>query len=201
MKPLCVLDFYVDHKVQRGGYGKTLFEAMLEHERQVPAKLAYDRPSPKLISFMAKHYGLKSYVPQNNNYVVFDEYYRQAAALSTPADVMRETVEAERIQNERRKANSATPYERFSQNQKQISAATTSIWNSRENLKAQDQGPPAVNSKEHLQMMMSGHANKFQQSTYYAPSRPIDRNTMLPPRNPVTQTQSATNATSFHHNF
>jgi alpha-tubulin N-acetyltransferase 1 len=52
---------------------------MLEHEGQVPAKLAYDRPSPKLIGFMGKHYGLKSFVPQNNNYVVFDEYYRQAA--------------------------------------------------------------------------------------------------------------------------
>ena len=49
---------------------------MLEHERTVPSKLAYDRPSAKLIGFMAKHYGLKSYVPQNNNYVVFDEYYR-----------------------------------------------------------------------------------------------------------------------------
>ena len=24
---------------------------------------------------MAKHYGLKSFVPQNNNYVVFDEYF------------------------------------------------------------------------------------------------------------------------------
>jgi len=89
MKPLCVLDFYVDHKVQRGGYGKVLFEAMLEHERQVPAKLAYDRPSSKLIGFMAKHYGLKSYVPQNNNYVVFDEYYRQSTPASTPGDVMR----------------------------------------------------------------------------------------------------------------
>lgn len=52
---------------------------------------------------------------------------------------MRQTVEAERILNERRKTNSATPYERFSQNQKQISSATTtqsSIWNSRDNLKS-----------------------------------------------------------------
>ena len=24
---------------------------------------------------MAKHFGLKSFVPQNNNYVVFDEYF------------------------------------------------------------------------------------------------------------------------------
>ena len=40
-----------------------LFDAMLEHERQTPGKLAYDRPSHKLISFCAKHFGLKSYVP------------------------------------------------------------------------------------------------------------------------------------------
>jgi L-amino acid N-acyltransferase YncA len=33
MKPVCVLDFYVDNKVQRGGYGKQLFDAMLEYEK------------------------------------------------------------------------------------------------------------------------------------------------------------------------
>jgi len=45
---------------------------MLEVEKVTPDKLAYDRPSPKLIGFCAKHYGLKSYQPQNNNFVVFD---------------------------------------------------------------------------------------------------------------------------------
>ncbi len=76
MQPICVLDFYVDSKVQRGGYGKILFDAMLEFEKVTPCKLAYDRPSSKMIAFMAKNYGLKSYVPQNNNYVVFDEYFK-----------------------------------------------------------------------------------------------------------------------------
>jgi alpha-tubulin N-acetyltransferase 1 len=80
MQPLCVLDFYVDGKVQRGGWGKILFDAMLEFEKQIPSKLAYDRPSAKLIGFMAKHFGLKSFVPQNNNYVVFDEYFKQSVA-------------------------------------------------------------------------------------------------------------------------
>jgi len=79
MNPLCVLDFYVDAKIQRGGFGKLLFDSMLEYEHTVPAKLAYDRPSPLLISFMAKHFGLKSFVPQNNNYVIFDEYFRTTA--------------------------------------------------------------------------------------------------------------------------
>lgn len=56
MKPICVLDFYVDTKIQRGGYGRKLFDAMLEFEKQPPARLAYDRPSPLLISFLAKHF-------------------------------------------------------------------------------------------------------------------------------------------------
>ena len=74
--PLCVLDFYVHESVQRGGHGKMLFEEMLRKENDVhPAKLAYDRPSPKLIGFLGKHYGLKSYVPQNNNYIVFNQYW------------------------------------------------------------------------------------------------------------------------------
>ena len=75
ISPLCVLDFYVHESVQRGGYGKALFEKMLEKEGVRPEKLAYDRPSEKLLAFLAKHYGLKRYVPQNNNYVVFSCYF------------------------------------------------------------------------------------------------------------------------------
>ena len=71
--PLCVFDFYVHESVQRGGHGKVLFEEMLHREGDVhPAKFAYDRPSPKLIGFLGKHYGLRNYVPQNNNYIVFN---------------------------------------------------------------------------------------------------------------------------------
>ena len=74
--PLCVLDFYVHESVQRGGLGKAIFTEMLEREGGVhPAKLAYDRPSNKLVGFLSKHYGLKNYVPQNNNYIVFNQYW------------------------------------------------------------------------------------------------------------------------------
>ena len=52
-----------------------LFEKMLEKECIRPEKLGYDRPSEKLIAFLGKHYGLKRYVPQNNNYVVFNSYF------------------------------------------------------------------------------------------------------------------------------
>lgn len=63
IKPLCVLDFYVHESMQRGGHGKVLFEKMLQTENITPNKLAYDRPSDKLLGFLAKHYGLKKYVP------------------------------------------------------------------------------------------------------------------------------------------
>lgn len=80
----CVLDFYVVEACQRRGIGKLLFDTMLTRERVEAAEIAYDRPSPKLIPFLFRHYKLRSYVPQNNNYVVFDAYYRrQKRAVTT----------------------------------------------------------------------------------------------------------------------
>lgn len=61
--PLCVLDFYVHESCQRGGIGRQLFELMLHSEHSTADRLAYDRPSSKLFGFLAKHYGLKQYVP------------------------------------------------------------------------------------------------------------------------------------------
>jgi len=73
--PQCVLDFYVVEGKQRAGLGRKLFDAMLMQESVVPEKLAYDRPSPKLLGFLRKHFGLSRYVPQANNFVVFDAYF------------------------------------------------------------------------------------------------------------------------------
>ena len=75
MSPLSVLDFYVNEQVQRGGYGRKLFDAMLVHMKSQAALIAYDRPSDKLMGFLAKHFNLRNHVKQNNNYVVFDDYY------------------------------------------------------------------------------------------------------------------------------
>ncbi|GAX81232.1 hypothetical protein CEUSTIGMA_g8664.t1 [Chlamydomonas eustigma] len=75
LEPLCVLDFYVHESCQRQGVGRQLFEAVLAAERQCAAGLAYDRPSPKLLAFLKKHYGLADYVPQNNNFVIYNKYY------------------------------------------------------------------------------------------------------------------------------
>jgi alpha-tubulin N-acetyltransferase 1 len=82
IKPLCVLDVYVYERAQRGGHGLALFDVMFAHYKQSPEKLGYDRPSEKLISFNAKHFGLKSFVPQNNNFVVYDAYFQKPAPPS-----------------------------------------------------------------------------------------------------------------------
>ncbi len=58
---------YISHPV--------LFEHMLEHEKINPWNMGYDRPSSKLIGFLKKHYGLMNFVPQNNNFVVFKDYF------------------------------------------------------------------------------------------------------------------------------
>lgn len=55
---------------------------MLAAEGVKPEKLAYDRPSEKLIGFLGKHYHLKRYVPQNNNYVVFNAYFEASNSAS-----------------------------------------------------------------------------------------------------------------------
>ena len=75
INPLCVLDFYVSESVQRQGIGKMLFDMMLEDSSVNPEKIAYDRPSEKLLKFLSKHFGLKRYLPQNNNFVVFSQYF------------------------------------------------------------------------------------------------------------------------------
>uniref|UniRef100_G3N5P2 Alpha-tubulin N-acetyltransferase 1 n=1 Tax=Gasterosteus aculeatus aculeatus TaxID=481459 RepID=G3N5P2_GASAC len=74
-EPLCVLDFYIAEGVQRHGYGLELFNFMLQHKNLEPVVMAYDRPSPKFQSFLAKHYSLTPSVPQANNFVVFEGFF------------------------------------------------------------------------------------------------------------------------------
>ena len=75
INPLCVLDFYTYETCQRKGYGKIMFSEMLSREKILPRKLGIDRPSSKFLNFLQKYYGLKDYVPQNNNFVVFKDYF------------------------------------------------------------------------------------------------------------------------------
>ncbi|KAI9199396.1 touch receptor neuron protein Mec-17-domain-containing protein [Polychytrium aggregatum] len=82
--PLCVLDFYIHESFQRRGYGKRLFDFMMTMENCTAASLAYDKPSPKLLSFVKKYYGLSEFLPQNNNFILFREYgLEQIAADAT----------------------------------------------------------------------------------------------------------------------
>ena len=48
---------------------------MISKEKVLPRKLGIDRPSIKFLNFLQKYYGLKDYVPQNNNFVVFKDYF------------------------------------------------------------------------------------------------------------------------------
>eukprot|EP00063_Salmo_salar_P059374 XP_014034209.1 PREDICTED: alpha-tubulin N-acetyltransferase 1 isoform X4 [Salmo salar] len=79
-EPLCVLDFFVTEHLQRHGYGLELFNFMLQHKKVEPVLMAYDRPSPKFLSFLEKHYCLKNSVPQVNNFVVFDGFFTNRSA-------------------------------------------------------------------------------------------------------------------------
>eukprot|EP00951_Prasinocladus_malaysianus_P010605 scaffold78004_cov45-Prasinocladus_malaysianus.AAC.1 len=82
--PLCVLDFYIHESCQREGLGHMLMEFMLKDAHETPVNLAYDRPSPKLLSFLSKHYGLRDFLPQNNNFVVFRQYFLQHKKRHAP---------------------------------------------------------------------------------------------------------------------
>ena len=73
----CVLDFYVHESKQRAGCGKKLFETMLREEETLPGRIPYDRPSPKLLAFLQKHYSLSQPIRQNNNYIVFPPFFQK----------------------------------------------------------------------------------------------------------------------------
>ncbi|XP_069098057.1 alpha-tubulin N-acetyltransferase 1 isoform X1 [Pleurodeles waltl] len=88
-EPLCVLDFYIHESLQRHGHGKELFEHMLQQEQVNPHHLAVDRPSEKLLCFLRKHYNLQSTIPQVNNFVVFEGFFRDRNAPVKKAPPMR----------------------------------------------------------------------------------------------------------------
>ena len=52
-----------------------MFTEMVLKEKTEPRKMGIDRPSSKFLNFLQKYYGLKDYVPQNNNFVVFKDYF------------------------------------------------------------------------------------------------------------------------------
>ena len=71
---ISVLDFYVEEQYQRCGIGKTLFDEFLKFAHCHPIECAYDRPSPKLISFLKKNYKLEDINIQPNKFAVIERY-------------------------------------------------------------------------------------------------------------------------------
>ena len=83
--PVCLLDFYVDDSMQRNGLGIDLFRHMLDAlsidppvssltTPITPKDIAYDRPSPKLIAFMRKHYNMMNPDLQPNRFAIYDGF-------------------------------------------------------------------------------------------------------------------------------
>ncbi|KAF4672054.1 Alpha-tubulin N-acetyltransferase 1 [Perkinsus chesapeaki] len=84
-----VLDFYVHESCQRCGVGLALFQAMLDREGVHPASIgnSIGEPSPKLLSFLSKHYRLDKYSPQANKFVIFSEYFKKERKLYLKQEV------------------------------------------------------------------------------------------------------------------
>ncbi|KAK9904321.1 hypothetical protein WJX75_009107 [Coccomyxa subellipsoidea] len=49
--------------------------AFLNTEKETATSIAFDTPSPKLLGFLKKHYGLMHYTPQDNKFLVFPEFW------------------------------------------------------------------------------------------------------------------------------
>lgn len=95
LRPLCVLDFYIHESQQRRGLGLELLNHVLQDipsrcsspssppsshrsSNSIPlqaSQLAFDRPSAKLLAFLARHFGLHDPILQNNNFVVFKNFF------------------------------------------------------------------------------------------------------------------------------
>lgn len=115
VRPLCILDFYVVEEMQRQGCGKALFDHMIHDLKLRPAQLAVDRPSAKFKSFLRKHYGLVHTIPQVNNFVIFDGFFRynnpkrQRNRLTDDFSDRRRYQHYVKNQNSRRLTESALP--------------------------------------------------------------------------------------------
>ncbi|KAH8325899.1 hypothetical protein KR067_009750, partial [Drosophila pandora] len=70
-----ILDFYIHESRQRRGLGKVLFDKMLADQGWSPWKCSVDRPSPKLLGFLGKHFGLVRTIPQGNNFVLYEGFF------------------------------------------------------------------------------------------------------------------------------
>ncbi|KAF7260517.1 hypothetical protein EG68_02257 [Paragonimus skrjabini miyazakii] len=80
LEPLCILDFYIHESMQRMGYGRKLFDHMLEVEKVIPCSLAIDSPSKKMLQFLKKHYRLDKPIFASNNFVIYPGFFSATTA-------------------------------------------------------------------------------------------------------------------------
>ncbi len=52
---------------------------MINFEKKNPKEIAYDKPNDKLLNFLQKYFNLANFIQQNNNYIVFDEFFNYIA--------------------------------------------------------------------------------------------------------------------------
>ncbi|CAD8193624.1 unnamed protein product [Paramecium octaurelia] len=155
IQPICVLDFYVHESVQRKGIGKELFEEMLRQEMLRPEKLAYDRPSPKLLGFLKKYYNLSSYIPQNNSYVIYSQYFDfnyTNVAQQHSAQQSYQQQQSTQLANQYRVQQEQTPMkmEQLDQMMQQMSLESEQQYSQYQKNKAQ---PPCVTDQKQYQNM------------------------------------------------
>jgi hypothetical protein len=93
---------------------------MIENEMVEPRSLAYDRPSAKLLNFLSKYYGLTDFTPQNNNFVVFKDYFSSNTSNKTNTSntsnkntkSKKTIVEDKSMNYEKREMKDTTPYKK-----------------------------------------------------------------------------------------
>lgn len=69
----CALDFYC--RIRRSGFGHFLFKQALNIHSTKANKVAFDRPTTSMISFLSKHFKLNNPIEQPNHFVIFDTFF------------------------------------------------------------------------------------------------------------------------------
>ncbi|XP_034256020.1 alpha-tubulin N-acetyltransferase-like isoform X1 [Thrips palmi] len=164
MDPLCVLDFYVHESKQRSGNGRALFEYMLKDQQANPHHLALDQPSEIFLSFMCKHYGLDSIIPQTNSFVVYDSFFdgrsdkaRGSSGFSSNSKTSRNPVQSVKAMS---RSGEMTPMPTYGRHSAKKAGSVMAEY-------MQDQYKGAQNGSSTEQWIMSHHAVPLAQYGHY----------------------------------
>lgn len=49
---------------------------VLQHNSVSASSIPIDRPSEKLLKFLQKHYGLSTIIPQSNNFILYEQFFK-----------------------------------------------------------------------------------------------------------------------------